>query len=104
MKNTYGDIPDIPTKKYFPMARNLMLTLYESGWEYLKMAMTETILHFYDIVKIRLDDAIQTSKMILEGKIQDTGVHIPVSKTIYEPVLAELHELGISFKQKTEKL
>ena len=35
-------------------------------------------------------------KMILEGKIKDVGVHIPVSKTIYEPVLNELEKLGIS--------
>jgi len=35
-------------------------------------------------------------KMILEGKISDTGVHIPVSKSIYEPVLTELEKLGIS--------
>ncbi|MHA1230107.1 MAG: hypothetical protein ACTSRP_05345 [Candidatus Helarchaeota archaeon] len=69
MKHTYGDIPDFPTKKYFPMTRNLMITLYESGWEYLRMAMTETIYNFYDIVKIRLEEAIQTSKDILDGKI-----------------------------------
>ncbi|MHA1271312.1 MAG: hypothetical protein ACTSPY_16080 [Candidatus Helarchaeota archaeon] len=71
MKNTYGDIPDFPTKKYLPMARNLMNTLYESGWEYLKMAMTETIYNFYDIVKIRLDDAIETSKKILDGELRN---------------------------------
>ena len=69
MKNTFGDIPDFPTKKYFPMARNLMTTLYESGWDYLKMALTETVYNFQDIVNIRLDDAIQTSKLILDGKL-----------------------------------
>ncbi|MHA1832343.1 MAG: hypothetical protein ACTSWR_12475, partial [Candidatus Helarchaeota archaeon] len=70
MKNTYGDIPDFKTKKYFPMARNLMRTLYESGWEYLKMAMRETVQDFYEIVKIRLEDAIQTSKEITNGNIK----------------------------------
>ncbi|MCG6185799.1 saccharopine dehydrogenase C-terminal domain-containing protein [Maribellus maritimus] len=35
-------------------------------------------------------------KMILEGKIKDTGVHIPVAKSIYEPVLNELEKLGIA--------
>jgi saccharopine dehydrogenase-like NADP-dependent oxidoreductase len=39
-------------------------------------------------------------KMILEGKIKDTGVHIPVSKTIYEPILGELESLGISMVEE----
>ncbi len=39
-------------------------------------------------------------KMILDGKISDTGVHIPVSKIIYEPVLNELKTLGISMVEK----
>ncbi|HKI89732.1 MAG TPA: saccharopine dehydrogenase C-terminal domain-containing protein [Draconibacterium sp.] len=38
-------------------------------------------------------------KMILEKKIKDTGVHIPVVKTIYEPVLNELEKLGISMEE-----
>ncbi len=42
-------------------------------------------------------------RMILEDKIQDRGVLIPVKKSIYEPVLAELEEMGISFKEKVEK-
>jgi saccharopine dehydrogenase-like NADP-dependent oxidoreductase len=35
-------------------------------------------------------------KMILDGKISNTGVHIPISKDIYEPVLIELEKLGIA--------
>jgi len=35
-------------------------------------------------------------KMILDGKIKDIGVHIPISKTIYDPVLDELEKMGIS--------
>jgi saccharopine dehydrogenase-like NADP-dependent oxidoreductase len=35
-------------------------------------------------------------QLILEGKITDTGVHIPISKSIYEPVLTELKKLGIA--------
>jgi saccharopine dehydrogenase-like NADP-dependent oxidoreductase len=35
-------------------------------------------------------------KMILDGKITEKGVHIPVAKTIYEPVLNELEKMGIS--------
>jgi len=39
-------------------------------------------------------------KMILEEKITDTGVHIPVAKTIYEPVLNELENRGISMVEE----
>lgn len=39
-------------------------------------------------------------KMILDGKITETGVHIPVSKGIYEPVLSELETLGIAMKEE----
>jgi hypothetical protein len=38
--------------------------------------------------------------MILEGKIKDTGIHIPISKTIYEPVLTELEKMGIAMEEK----
>jgi saccharopine dehydrogenase-like NADP-dependent oxidoreductase len=36
------------------------------------------------------------AKLILENRIHETGVVIPVSKTIYEPVLKEMEMLGIS--------
>lgn len=37
------------------------------------------------------------TKLILTGKITAKGVKIPIEKTIYEPVLEELEELGIQF-------
>ena len=40
------------------------------------------------------------AKMILDGKIGETGVHIPTSKSIYEPVLQELQKLGIAMKEE----
>ena len=40
------------------------------------------------------------AKLILEGSIQMTGVHIPIHKNIYEPVLKELEEKGIVFNEK----
>jgi saccharopine dehydrogenase (NADP+, L-glutamate forming) len=42
--------------------------------------------------------------LILNGKIQETGVHIPVTPAIYEPALAELEKLNIVCKEKTETL
>ena len=40
-------------------------------------------------------------RMILDGEITLTGVHIPVLPEIYEPVLKELERLGIAFEEKT---
>lgn len=39
-------------------------------------------------------------KLMLENKINAKGVRIPVDKAIYEPVLKELEELGISMKEE----
>jgi saccharopine dehydrogenase (NADP+, L-glutamate forming) len=44
------------------------------------------------------------ARMILEGKITTTGVLMPVTPEIYEPVLEELERLGIHFMEKTETL
>jgi saccharopine dehydrogenase-like NADP-dependent oxidoreductase len=41
-------------------------------------------------------------RLILEGKIDLTGVHIPVLPQIYEPVLAELSGMGVAFTEATE--
>lgn len=43
-------------------------------------------------------------KMILDKKIDLTGVHIPVKAEIYNPILDELEELGIKFKEKTNNI
>ncbi|MEZ4923140.1 MAG: saccharopine dehydrogenase C-terminal domain-containing protein [Crocinitomicaceae bacterium] len=40
------------------------------------------------------------AKLILNGTINQPGVHLPISKEIYEPILAELEEFGIHFKEK----
>lgn len=37
-------------------------------------------------------------KLILQGKITDTGVQIPVKPNIYNPVLEELKDFGVEFK------
>ena len=43
-------------------------------------------------------------KLILEGKITATGVHIPTAKNIYEPILKELATHGIEFKEVKEEI
>jgi len=43
------------------------------------------------------------ARMIVQGEFQGlVGVHVPVIPEIYEPVLAELAELGISLTEKVE--
>lgn len=39
------------------------------------------------------------AKQILQGKIRETGLHIPVMSSVYEPVLQELRKNGISFEE-----
>jgi len=52
---------------------------------------------------VGLPAAIGT-KLILEGKIKEKGVHIPVLPEIYRPILEELRSLNIAFKEKRENL
>jgi saccharopine dehydrogenase-like NADP-dependent oxidoreductase len=40
------------------------------------------------------------AKLILNGRIQLTGLHIPTVKDIYEPILKELEALGIKFTEQ----
>jgi len=44
------------------------------------------------------------TKLILSGKIKMTGLHIPTSKQIYQPVLKELELLGVKFNETVKKL
>lgn len=43
-------------------------------------------------------------RMILQGQVELTGVHRPVMPELYEPILAELKDLGIGFTEKVEPL
>jgi hypothetical protein len=38
--------------------------------------------------------------LILNGKIQTKGVQLPIRKEVYEPILKELEEHGIVFKEE----
>lgn len=40
------------------------------------------------------------TKLVLEGEIKLTGVHMPTTKEIYEPILKELNSMGISFEEQ----
>ena len=51
---------------------------------------------------VGLPAAIGT-RMILEGRIRESGVHIPVKPEIYTPILMELRSMGITFLEKKER-
>ena len=40
------------------------------------------------------------TKMLLTGKIKEPGVHIPIKKSIYLPILKELEQHGIVFEER----
>lgn len=43
-------------------------------------------------------------RLVVEGRIQSRGVHIPVMREVYEPVLAELEDHGIVFHEQDTAL
>ena len=69
-------------------------TLIDYGIPYGDSAMARTV---------GLPAAIGT-RLILQGKIKEKGVHIPVRPEIYKPILKELKTMGISFTEKKEKI
>lgn len=48
---------------------------------------------------VGLPVAIATLK-ILNGEIKTPGVQIPITKEVYNPILNELEEYGITFSEK----
>ena len=40
------------------------------------------------------------AKLLLNGKIKDRGVKLPIEREIYQPVLSELEQLGMAFEEK----
>lgn len=79
---------------------------YDSGKEFLTSTLVD-----YGIPKgdsavartVALPAAIAV-KMIFEGKITVTGNHIPVLPGIYNPILDELEQMGIIFKETSKKM
>ncbi|MBK7094500.1 MAG: saccharopine dehydrogenase NADP-binding domain-containing protein [Saprospiraceae bacterium] len=44
------------------------------------------------------------AKLILTGQINKKGILIPIQREIYKPILEELQEFNITFKEKKEKI
>ncbi len=43
-------------------------------------------------------------RMLMDGRLKERGVHVPVIPAIYTPILKELQELGISFRETRQLL
>lgn len=71
------------------ISNTISSTLIVKGKDQLHTAMAKT-------VGLPLGIA---AKLILQGKIQLTGLHIPIIEAIYEPVLEELEQHGIVFNE-----
>ncbi len=92
-----------------PDDKDMIVMWHKLGWETAsgeKKMMTSSMV-------VKGDDQTYTSmsktvglptaiaaKMILEGKIFEPGIHRPIHKSIYEPILTELEDYGISFSEK----
>ncbi len=74
--------------------RSIHSSLFVKGDDHIHTAMAKT-------VGLPLGIA---AKLILSGSIKKTGLHIPVDKDIYEPVMAELKKYGIEFTETREIL
>ncbi len=70
--------------------KKLQSSMVIAGDDTIQTAMAKTV---------GLPVAIAT-KLILNGTIKDRGVLIPVSKSIYQPILNELKNFGIHFTEK----
>jgi saccharopine dehydrogenase-like NADP-dependent oxidoreductase len=71
----------------------LSSSLIVKGEDNLRTAMAKTV---------GLSLGIAT-KLILEGKIELTGLHIPILPEIYEPVIDELEKAGIRFQESNDQ-
>jgi len=72
------------------VARNIRSWLVVKGEDSLRTAMAKT-------VGLPLGIA---AKLVLNGSLKLTGLHIPGSREIYEPVLKELETYGIRFEEE----
>lgn len=77
---------------YGETKETIVSSMYVEGTDQIHTAMSKTVGYPVAIA----------CKLILNGKIADTGVKLPIESTIYEPVLNELSNLGIQFVEEKE--
>ena len=111
--NTYLDVVAsrmLTKMEYAPGERDMLVMQHEFVAEYDDRTekITSTMIDYGipngDSSMSRLVGlpAAVAARMILQGEINLTGVHVPMIPEIYKPVLAELATLGISFQETME--
>ena len=113
--NTYLDVVAsrmLKLMKYAPGERDMLVMQHEFVAEYPdRTEKTYSTMVDYGIPNgdssmsrlVGLPAAI-AARMILKGEINLTGVHVPMIPEIYEPVLAELASMGVSFNETRKTL
>jgi saccharopine dehydrogenase-like NADP-dependent oxidoreductase len=97
---------------YKPGERDMIILHHEFEAEYRsrKEAITSTLIDYgipdgdSSMARTVSLPAAIGARLILDGKIKTTGVHIPVSPDIYNPVLDELARLDIECKEETHSM
>jgi len=110
--NTYLDVLAqrmLEKMQYAPGERDLLVMQHEFVVDYDdRTEKTTSTLVDYGIPNgdtsmsrlVGLPAAI-AARMVLQGEIELTGVHVPTVPAIYEPVLKELAALGVQFRETT---
>jgi hypothetical protein len=70
--------------------KTLVSNLFVKGDNSLRTAMAKSVGYTMAVA----------CRLVLEGKINLKGVHIPINREIYIPALAELAKLGFEFEEK----
>jgi len=67
----FGDIPDtLKTKPFLPLAHNMWPIIQTHGWEYSRDAMDKVFKNYYNLAKVRLDEAILTARDVINRKLE----------------------------------
>lgn len=96
---------------YKPGERDMIVLHHQFEVEYPDKPKEEIVSTLVDFGEPKGDSAMARTvslpaaiavKMIIEGKLFLSGVQIPVVPDIYKPVLAELENLGIKFRERVK--
>lgn len=109
-KNNPLDYLNVISLKKMSMGKNdkdMVVMLHEFVAEYpdKKEYITSTLLDYgipggeTSVARTVGIPAAIAVKLILQGKIEEKGVHIPILPEIYNPILDELEEIGIKFEE-----
>lgn len=103
-------LQSILEKKWALRDNDIDMIVMQHQFEYMegeqkKSIISELVVKGEDLIHTAMAKTVGlplgiVAKLILNGSLKLKGLHIPVIKEIYEPVLAELKELGVAFKHR----